>query len=136
MGKNVTEKLIKYKTKSRPKSYVNIQNYMLDNGIYFYDISQPNVTPLRSESSRTEFDEEVRHRGSVLDLMYSSPDKSMIEGRMLTKNTSPDACRLSNQVSDNSEDSMREIALKQRKSMLGRGHSVVVGPSFFLGIEK
>ena len=75
LGKNVTEKLIKYKTQNKPKSYVDIQKYMLDNAIYFYDLSLPNVAPLRSESSRTEFDGEVRHRGSVIDLMYSSPDK-------------------------------------------------------------
>ena len=39
LGKKVAEMMTKYKTKKRPKSYVNIQKYMLDNAIYFYDVS-------------------------------------------------------------------------------------------------
>ena len=107
IGKNITEKLTKYKTTNRPKSYVNLQKYMLDNAVYFYDASLPSVTPVRSESSRTDYEDEVRHRGSVIDLEYSSPDKFMIEEQKTNRNSSPDNSRLSNKFSGKSEDSMR-----------------------------
>ena len=105
---------------------------MLDNAVYFYDASLPTVTPLRSESSRTEFEGEARHRGSLIDLHYISPDKFTIISSKHNTKLSLDDSRLSIKASESSENSMREIALMQKLSMVGKGQSLVVGPTLML----
>ena len=83
---------------------------MLDNAVYFYDAGLPSTTPLRSESSRTDYDGEIRHRGSVLNLFYTAPDRTEINHKKLSQ--SRDVSLMSDQLSENSVDSMREITLK------------------------
>ena len=67
IGKEVATRMSQYKSEQIPTRYENARDYMLRTKVYFYDIAQPRVSPLRRESSRTILNGEIRHKGSVLD---------------------------------------------------------------------
>ena len=41
----------KYKTQNKPKSYIDIQKYMLDNAVYFYDLSYYRISVYQHQES-------------------------------------------------------------------------------------